>query len=362
MQKRKNIILFGSLAFVFLLFGLLFSFNNVEALIFKNNSQAVQAGQQTEVVALSDTYDSRVTYDRGLGDRALAGQEPGLDGNPVTDTHEKSVDVKIRIGDSGDEILKLQQNLKKIGFFKEEPTGFFGIVTNDAVVDFQVQMGIMPDGIVGGDTLQKVEYAVNNGIVAKKPEPKVETKQASQPSAPAKTENSVQKAPSVPQPPISSGGKVELLSWFGDAENVFSIGSAARVIDVDTGTSFKIKRTYGYNHADVETMTAEDTRILKEIAGGFNWTRRAVIVEVGTRRLAASMAPMPHAGVDSKPANAQVSDRSGGYGTGDNLDAVKGNGMDGVFDIHFYNSRTHGSNKVDSNHQAMIQKAYRSGK
>ena len=40
---------------------------------------------------------------------------------------------------------------------------------------------------------------------------------------------------------------------------------------------------------------------------------------------------MFHAGVDSKPANVYVNNRSGGYGYGQNLDAVKGNGADGHF-------------------------------
>ncbi len=367
MQKRKNIILFGSLAFVLLLFGLITSYNNVEALIIKNDSQAVQSAEAPQTVASTDTLRDRDTYNRGDVDRSFAAQETELGAAPDTDTQVKTVDAKIRIGDSGEEVVKLQKDLKKMGFFKEEPSGFFGVVTNDAVVDFQVQLGLLPDGIVGADTLTKIEYGINNGVVAKvqKQEVKeaapsqqqVQAKQSNTASQPQKTQPA---APAQPQP--SGGGKAELLSWFGGAEKVFSIGSVAKVIDVDTGLSFSVKRTYGYNHADVETASLEDTQMLKKIAGGFNWTRRAVIVEVNGRRLAASIAPMPHAGLDSKPANVTVSGRSGEYGTGDNLDTVKGNGMDGHFDMHFYNSRTHGTNSVDANHQAMVQKAYRSGK
>lgn len=376
MQKRRNILIFGSVAFAFLLFGLKTSFGNVKALVVRNNTETVQTalgetdilaeGQQPGDMIKNDAARNEDTYSRGgADDRSLGLQEAELD----TDTHANTVDSKLRIGDSGEEIKKLQENLKKMGFFNEEPTGFFGIVTNDAVVDFQVQMGIMPDGIVGTDTLKKVEEAISQGVVAKK-KPVQETSKPAPAKQQAQPKQEQSKQPSQAQSnqqssqqqEVSKGGKAELLSWFGGAENVFSIGSVAKVIDVDTGISFSVKRTYGYNHADVETMTAGDTETLKKIAGGFNWTRRAIIVEVNGRRLAASMAPMPHAGLDSKPANAQVSGRSGGYGTGDNLDTVKGNAMDGHFDIHFYNSRTHGSNKVDSNHQAMVQKAYRSGK
>ena len=69
------------------------------------------------------------------------------------------------------------------------------------------------------------------------------------------------------------------------------------------------------------------------------------------------MAGMPHAGSDKAAANAYIKSRSGGYGAGTNLDAIKGNNMDGVFDIHFYNSKTHGSNSVNEAHQNMVKKA-----
>jgi len=151
--------------------------------------------------------------------------------------------------------------------------------------------------------------------------------------------------------------KIEVLDWWKAANQVFARGSKAKVIDVRTGKSFYIKRTYGANHADCETLTKEDTKIMKDIWGGFNWSRRPVLVEIDGRLLAASMSGMPHAGLDSKPTNAIVSSRSEGYGRGYNLDAVKNNGMNGHFDIHFKNSRTHGSNRIDPAHQRAIREA-----
>ncbi len=151
--------------------------------------------------------------------------------------------------------------------------------------------------------------------------------------------------------------KIEVLDWWKAANKVFARGSEAKVIDVRTGKSFYIKRTYGGNHADCETLTKEDTKILKDIWGGFNWSRRPILVEIDGRLLAASMSGMPHAGLDNKTTNAIVSSRSVGYGRGVNLDAVKNNGMDGHFDIHFKNSRTHGSNRVDQAHQRAIKEA-----
>jgi hypothetical protein len=128
----------------------------------------------------------------------------------------------------------------------------------------------------------------------------------------------------------------------------------AEVKDVYTGKTFKIKRTMGSNHADCEAVSKEDTAIIKSIWGGFNWNTRPVIVSVGGRRLAASMSSMPHAGIDSAPFAAIVNNRSEGYGRGENLDAVKGNGMNGHFDVHFLNSTRHKDGKEDSRHQAAI--------
>lgn len=155
---------------------------------------------------------------------------------------------------------------------------------------------------------------------------------------------------------------VEVVMW-NEASGLLPRGGNAIIEDVYTGKRFGIKRTFGTNHADIETLTKADTQIMKEIWGGFTWERRPVIVHVAGRRLAASMAGMPHAGKDSAPSSVYTSGRSAGYGYGINLDAVKGNGMDGHVDLHFRGSRRHADGKitatVDSLHQAAIDVAAR---
>lgn len=148
----------------------------------------------------------------------------------------------------------------------------------------------------------------------------------------------------------------ELLDWWTEAQYVFYTGAVAKVTDFNTGRSFYMKRTTGANHADCETLTSEDTKIMKEIFGNsWQWVNRPVIIEISGRKLAASMAGMPHAGLDSYPANANISSRSGGYGYGLNLDYVKGNNMDGHFDVHFLNSTTHNTGLIDENHQLKVR-------
>jgi len=156
----------------------------------------------------------------------------------------------------------------------------------------------------------------------------------------------------------------ELLDWWGEAQYVFPLNSTATVVDYYTGISFKVVRTYGTGHADVEPLTKEDTLTMKGIwekheklaSGAVNyWARRPVLVLVNGRKLAASATAALHAGLDSAPDGAQVTWRSGDYGPGINYDRIKGNGADGHFDIHFLNSVRHKDGKVDAEHQAKIR-------
>ncbi|KEI00373.1 hypothetical protein [Clostridium botulinum] len=157
----------------------------------------------------------------------------------------------------------------------------------------------------------------------------------------------------------TSEKQVELLDW-NTAKQIFKRDSKAKVIDVYTHKSFNVQRTMGTNHADTETLTKKDTKIIKEIWDGFSWTRRPVIVEIDGRRLAASMSAMPHAGLDSSPAFVMVNNRSAGFGRGQNLDVIKNNDMDGHFDIHFLNSTRHMDGKKDPQHQNAILVASKS--
>lgn len=125
----------------------------------------------------------------------------------------------------------------------------------------------------------------------------------------------------------------EFLSW-DHAKDIFRKFDKARIYDFETGKSFMVQRRAGSLHADVQPLTAEDSAIMKSIYGGkWSWRRRAIIVEVRGRRLAASMNGMPH-------------------GAG----AIAGNDFKGHFCIHFLDSKTH-SNAENIAHQIMVWKA-----
>lgn len=127
----------------------------------------------------------------------------------------------------------------------------------------------------------------------------------------------------------------EFLAW-KDVSRLFPKYAKAAVIDYDTKLKFKVQRRAGSLHADVQPLTAADSAIMKKIyQGRWSWKRRAVLVELKDgRKLAGSMHGMPH-----------------GQG------AIKGNNFRGHFCIHFRDSKTHGSGKIDLAHQMMIWKA-----
>ena len=58
----------------------------------------------------------------------------------------------LRIGLRGSEVVKLQQQLKKLGFLKGDADGDFGQTTEAAVKAAQTRYGLEADGVVGGST------------------------------------------------------------------------------------------------------------------------------------------------------------------------------------------------------------------
>jgi LysM repeat protein len=126
----------------------------------------------------------------------------------------------------------------------------------------------------------------------------------------------------------------EYLDWWTQAQYVFPIEAQAKVTDFATGKSYNIKRSIGANHADCEPLTAQDAAIMYKIWGNkWSWAERASIVEVNGRKIAASVANMPH-----------------------DIETIKEeNNFQGHFDIHFKNSTRHNDGLMNEEHQAQIR-------
>lgn len=123
--------------------------------------------------------------------------------------------------------------------------------------------------------------------------------------------------------------------WTSGISSKFAVGTVVTVTDVATGIAWREVRVGGTNHADTQPLTAADTAAMKKVYGTWSWDRRAVFVTIDGVNYAASINGMPHGSGDSVPDN----------------------NYNGHHCIHFTNSRTHGTNKVCSLHQAAIQKA-----
>lgn len=276
-----------------------------------------------------------------------------------------------------DRVSELQTYLYALKYLGVSPTGYYGTLTKSAVSNFQRDNGLAVTGkadasvfnsvfkaidkkfipykiytqytVVKGDTLWSV--AVNNGITLDDL-----LKANNITSSAYLTIGQTIKIPKTFIPKKPCYGKYgEYQDWFTSSQYIFPIGAEATVIDFFSGKSFRIKRTIGSGHADCETLTLSDTQTMKEIWGGsFSWVKRPVIIVTNGRRLAASMAGMPHAGLDAYKAGINVSNRSDGYGYGPNYDYIKRNGMDGHFDLHFPGSLRHKDWALDPEHQSNL--------
>jgi hypothetical protein len=125
-----------------------------------------------------------------------------------------------------------------------------------------------------------------------------------------------------------------LISW-QESQQLLPNKSIFSVTELETGLSFQVQRRAGSDHADVQPLTKEDTRIMKQIYNDrWSWKRKAVLIHSGDAWIAASMNGMPHGG-----------------------DGIPENGFSGHFCIHFQGSSTHKSDNPDPAHQMMVHKA-----
>lgn len=210
-------------------------------------------------------------------------------------------------GDSGKDVIKLQQALYLLGYYTGSIDGDYGAKTTAAIKRFQKNRGMNADGVAGSGTIR----VLFGGTSSKK---------SSSSSSSSNNEKSY---------------KTLTLDWFADnVSTVIPKGAKFVIKDVRTGKTFDAVRWSGVNHLDAEPATSEDTADLKTIYGGaWSWDRRPILILYKDKVYAASMNGMPH-------------------GT-----ATIDNDFGGHFCIHFVNSKTHDTKVVDPDHQAAIAAA-----
>lgn len=72
--------------------------------------------------------------------------------------------IVLKEGSRGQEVIKLQEGLKKLNFYSGAIDGVFGSATKDAVIKFQRAQGLVADGIVGTKTWSKLNEMLGNNM------------------------------------------------------------------------------------------------------------------------------------------------------------------------------------------------------
>ncbi|MBW4515618.1 MAG: peptidoglycan-binding protein [Timaviella obliquedivisa GSE-PSE-MK23-08B] len=73
------------------------------------------------------------------------------------------------LGGSGPLVSDLQEDLASLGYFSGINTGYFGSVTEDAVIRFQRDAGLTADGRVGPATQEAIQQRIGVGAPAVRP-------------------------------------------------------------------------------------------------------------------------------------------------------------------------------------------------
>lgn len=282
-----------------------------------------------------DWYKVTTTYGIGWirGDCAAECQADGSDLAPVvlTPTPSSSSDGSavvidnsqieasykiLKLGSSGSAVTKLVQALIAQGYYTGSVTSSYTTAVEAAVRAFQTAKGLNVDGIAGSNTQHLLFGTVPVGTA----------------------DGSDMRMILYP---------AEKIDWFkGGIQELWPRGANVKIYDVKTGIVWWAHRWAGGSHADIEPLTAADTARLcaiygvskaSEIASKNLWQRRPCLVTIGTHTYACSLYGIPH-----------------NYGAGD----IKNNNMNGQVCLHFTNSKTHSSKKVDSYHAAAIQYAW----
>ena len=126
-------------------------------------------------------------------------------------------------------------------------------------------------------------------------------------------------------PPIAAiNGNIEKISWPTMRDTgIIPIGTTIQIYDIRTGLTYNVRNFSNGNHADVETLTQQDTDIMRQTSGGqFSWNSRPVLATFNGRTFAAAIHTMPHAG-----------------------STISNNGMNGHVCLHFFESTPHNGNQ-----------------
>ena len=211
----------------------------------------------------------------------------------------------------GEDVIRLQMRLRQLGYFNYRATGMYYGMTQKAVKQFQEQNGLAADGQAGAltytdlFTIDPIRKPLASSVV-----PEVGEQQML----------------------VTTTVYGELSSW-EEIDAIFPEGTTVTITDFKTGVSFKMKRTGGTNHADVESTDADNYDLFVDCFGGeSNWgEKRSVLVTINGVQYAASL-----------------------FGHPSGLDTIEGNSMDGHTQLYFNGSTSDVLGLADRYHQEKV--------
>lgn len=132
-----------------------------------NSSAAPATGTNTTGTSATDN----ATTSTGTASTGTAGttSTPGTTTAPATTsgtttptvTAMATASTLLKVGSTGDAVVKLQTDLKQLGYFTYPTiTNYYGMVTRDAVLAFQLDYGLSADGMAGTMTQTAIAHAV----------------------------------------------------------------------------------------------------------------------------------------------------------------------------------------------------------
>lgn len=213
------------------------------------------------------------------------------------------------IGSTGSTVTYIQTALTALEYYDRQITGHYGRYTKDAVRAFQRDNNLTADGVCGATTLAAIQKAYSGS------------------SSATTTYNAT----------------VYKLDWSYMKSNATALGIARgasiKLTDLTTGKSLNIHVQSTGNHIDAEPLTSADTTTLCEIYGvstpnAISYKRRPMMITTSAGQFLCSIYGQPHGAQD-----------------------ITNNGYEGQFCLHFVNSKTHGTNRVDEDHQNAINTA-----
>ena len=122
---------------------------NLKQLGFFNQNSTGYYGGLTEAAVINFQKKYGLAPDGKVGESSnnkLSGLLNAVKNRPV-----------LKKGVTSPDVTSLQRDLKQLGFFTMNPTGYYGDITEAATIKFQKKYGIAPDGMAGTDTYKKID-------------------------------------------------------------------------------------------------------------------------------------------------------------------------------------------------------------